>query len=734
MRAIFFILLVALLSPNAIAQPGWNVEIVGQGMADGQLKVSAFSDNYEYIITEKSSIDTRFFHTVDFNHPGDPSDLGCFHTDMRQFYLLLAHDSLLFAASNEKVLIFNIANRANPVLLDSTSNFLGIRKVVGHNNYLAVKQFRYLSILNFTDPLNPVQIDSMSITGYMWDYAFHDSFLVITQTGSDYMGQCFINTYNIADIENPILVSEIETGDVISLHDYKIDFIDNSLCLYYGINGLRIFDYSDPANPFQLATFMDDVQFFNILGSDHYCYAVYSPDNQSQHYLVVIDFTDPSNAYVISETRFNGRPWQMDLSESRLYISTSSLSIVSYDIFDPYNPALSSYYLPGSDLKIPVVSGNYAYVLDRLVGGFRTVDINNPVLPVAINSYEDEEFADIAVYGNYLIAAVDRLKIISIQEPDNPIYMGETPPMRWYTRMKIVNNRLYATFHAGAFGSWNGGFVIYDISDTTNPGVLSVYDDPEPHNWFFSIAINDTIAYTLEEDLGVGIYNVADPQNIQLITHYPWPSGRDWSGGIEYSNNTIFVASHQDVFFSLDVSDPYNPVLLDSTSYNAINYFKLMGNIAILSRDDEITGIDISNPMDLQAIMSIPAPSPRDIFVSNDTIYAGTRDNGLWVLHYTGPQGIGSEQKPPYEFKLYGNYPNPFNAQTTIRYSLPESGPVTLTIYNLLGQKVATLFDGTQTVGEYSLVWDAKNQPSGVYFCRLYANKAYHSETMLLLK
>jgi hypothetical protein len=99
------------------------------------------------------------------------------------------------------------------------------------------------------------------------------------------------------------------------------------------------------------------------------------------------------------------------------------------------------------------------------------------------------------------------------------------------------------------------------------------------------------------------------------------------------------------------------------------------------------------------------------------------------------PQGSsGNLSLTPNTFFLRQNYPNPFNAQTTISYSVAESGPVTLTIYNLLGQKVATLFDGVQTAGEHTVVWDAQNQPSGVYFYKISFNNFTKSEKMLLLK
>jgi len=99
-----------------------------------------------------------------------------------------------------------------------------------------------------------------------------------------------------------------------------------------------------------------------------------------------------------------------------------------------------------------------------------------------------------------------------------------------------------------------------------------------------------------------------------------------------------------------------------------------------------------------------------------------------------GSVGIDDENPIPASFSLAQNYPNPFNAATTISYSLPEKGPVTLSIYNLLGQKVATLFEGVQQAGEHKVVWNAAGAPSGVYFARLEAAQKSQIARMVLLK
>jgi len=92
------------------------------------------------------------------------------------------------------------------------------------------------------------------------------------------------------------------------------------------------------------------------------------------------------------------------------------------------------------------------------------------------------------------------------------------------------------------------------------------------------------------------------------------------------------------------------------------------------------------------------------------------------------------ETHPPETCALLPNYPNPFNARTTITFTLPHEERVTLSIYNLLGQRVADLLDGKMGAGVQKIVWQADQVPSGLYFCILKAGAFSQTQRMLLLK
>jgi len=93
-----------------------------------------------------------------------------------------------------------------------------------------------------------------------------------------------------------------------------------------------------------------------------------------------------------------------------------------------------------------------------------------------------------------------------------------------------------------------------------------------------------------------------------------------------------------------------------------------------------------------------------------------------------------SDISDPSSFKLEQNYPNPFNPSTMINYQLSMNNEVDLSIYNLLGQKVATLVSKKQAAGSYQVEWDASAYASGVYYYVLKAGEFRDVKKMVYLK
>jgi len=117
-------------------------------------------------------------------------------------------------------------------------------------------------------------------------------------------------------------------------------------------------------------------------------------------------------------------------------------------------------------------------------------------------------------------------------------------------------------------------------------------------------------------------------------------------------------------------------------------------------------------------------------------LFAGTGGDGVWERPLSEMIASVDESRPavPFFVQLCQNYPNPFNPTTTIRYALPQRSHVTLTVFNALGQLVATLVNDEEQAGAHEAKFDGLNLASGIYFYRLSAGSFVRTMECLLIK
>jgi hypothetical protein len=118
---------------------------------------------------------------------------------------------------------------------------------------------------------------------------------------------------------------------------------------------------------------------------------------------------------------------------------------------------------------------------------------------------------------------------------------------------------------------------------------------------------------------------------------------------------------------------------------------------------------------------------------------AGVLSFGLFSVQDMDPLSININSNIPETFVLSQNFPNPFNPMTTLRYGLPQRSYVTLTIYNMLGIKIAKLINITQGSGFKSVQWDATDSmgrpvSAGVYLYQIQTDEFVQTKKMVLLK
>ena len=121
-----------------------------------------------------------------------------------------------------------------------------------------------------------------------------------------------------------------------------------------------------------------------------------------------------------------------------------------------------------------------------------------------------------------------------------------------------------------------------------------------------------------------------------------------------------------------------------------------------------------------------------------------------FVSPYSFPQDVWTDGEKPEEagptvgvndkglvaltYKLSQNYPNPFNPSTKITFTIPEAGLVSLKVFNILGEEVATLLNNEMKTGVYEVDFNGANLSSGIYFYSIKANSFTSTKKMILIK
>jgi len=145
-------------------------------------------------------------------------------------------------------------------------------------------------------------------------------------------------------------------------------------------------------------------------------------------------------------------------------------------------------------------------------------------------------------------------------------------------------------------------------------------------------------------------------------------------------------------------------------------------------------------------LITVAEPVADDFFLPVPYHGAFDPNDGLWLEGWTAassygmlaPTSVGVEEEIddsiPSTFNLSQNYPNPFNPSTTIRFNLPKTVNVILSVYNAMGQKIVTLVSGELNSGVHQVEWNAADLPSGMYIYRLEAGSTVLMKKLMLLK
>ena len=428
-----------------------------------------------------------------------------------------------------------------------------------------------------------------------------------------------------------------------------------------------------------------------------------------------------------------------------------------------------------------------------LLNGTSFVDVTNPSSPIVLGILPTETrssiWRDIKVFKNHAFIVADNASYHGVQIFDLTQLRGITSfttfqKTAYYDKVGDVHNIAineetgfaYAVgIGSAAASEYKCGAHIIDINDPLNPkysGCLGDkttgrYGDGYVHDGQFIVYKGpDTDYYGKEialtsNETALGIADISDKSNLKIISKYESNNFRyihqGWISddhkyfytndelnelrGVDYYQTTlVFDITDLDkpILANTYVSDlrtiDHNNYIIDTLVYQS-NYST---GLRVLSIADPI------NPKEVAFFDTYPAGDKIDFvgswsnypYFKSKTIVVSSIEEGLYVLKINEGEDLSIEKDDisPKGFTLEKNYPNPFNPQTKINYSLPEGGQISLIVFNSLGQIVKILDNGFKQKGSHSLTFDGSELPSGTYFYQLSSKDFIKTEKMSLLK
>ncbi len=274
---------------------------------------------------------------------------------------------------------------------------------------------------------------------------------------------------------------------------------------------------------------------------------------------------------------------------------------------------------------------------------------------------------------------------------------------------------------------------------TTPPGnIRSSFAIAPTNNNIFYIGYSDPRAVFKSTDRGAswiplplgvsagsGVKLAVDPYNADLVyaALYGYGVYKSSDGGATWHeiNNGLTRDDWAGVAIAINPKNPKEIFLGTSSVYRRMFFRTTNGGNRWESFAD---GLPVSG-----SVGSIAIDTLNNRLLSAVGSFNGS---GVYILDRT--TAINNPPETPDIFSLYPNYPNPFNSQTVIQFSLASRATVELKVYSLLGREVKTLLSEVRDKGTHTAVFSAENLPSGVYFYRLKTPTFSQTQRMVLIK
>ncbi len=615
--------------------------------------------------------------------------------------------------------VLDTSNPAAPAEIAAVDTTLGVLSVAVHGNYAYVSIAYYgLKVFDISVPSNPVEV------GLWYSTRIYGSVVAYGDTvamGDDIAGGVLIN---VSVPGSPTLVSGFSSFD----RPLQLAFVGNRLYVAARDDGLYLYDLTNIANPVATGRYTPPADMFDVVVAGNYAYVANRVSGMS-----IVDVSNPAQPTRVSGASF---PASYDIAVSGGYACLASgwwgMRVV--DVSDPVNPTETGAFVDSvfNDVRGVQVSGSYAYLADG-VDGLRIVNISNPAAPAPIGRYDTNQPAThVAVSGGYAyLTGGDGLLIIDVSNPMAPA-LASTQLSSGVNDVAVSGNIAYVVLQPGTI-------MIYDVTDPANPTLLGVKNTGSSS---VGVAVSGNRAYVADGGGGLVVVDVGNTADPVAIGYY---DTSDQAMGVAVAGNLVYVADNRSGLYILDASTA-TPVALRALSVTALPDRRVIAWDVVDEVDIAEYRVYRRGPGDTAEarVRTVPATgrvhyevldaAPLSAGAYRYTLSAMETDGSERVL---GSRDVSIQTTPG--VALEQNVPNPFNPSTEIRVELASPGSVNLSVYDVAGRFVTTIYAGKQTAGTRRYRWagrDARGRPvaSGVYVYRLRVGSRTFSRKMVLVR
>lgn len=718
-----------------------------QGRREGALSVS---ENYLCLALEES------LKVIDISDPVMPAVIATYETSLRNVF---ATDSLVYLAGLNGMAILDLTDPQNPIEIGAFNEMTAVSIFVQDNfAYVGgtLDGKKGMQIVDISDPQNPVPqgfFETAVVDGAETHSKFPEHISVENNLayigGIDWRHGDWLFIVDVSDPANPTESGALDLmfqGAQLSAQSMQVQ--GDYAYLATGANsiGLLKINVADPAHPEVEALFEEpwDIQYLCTRGKLLYV--------SSWDRLWIYDYTDPDNPALLGSDTTWAKLTPIHVYQNYLYgLQDNQLHIL--DITDPGNIfEVGNYTSTHEKLREVKVFQNYAYLLgvDETQSNLEIVDISNFENIVEISKFAlPGEGRDFFVQGENALAYVayfadetnQGVQIIDIAQPAAPVEKSTTqtsgkPICLWVadTTAFIGSNLADSTWFIESFNVTDGA-APEKLASNSGPGLVCDIQ-----------VVGDLVLASIPTG-SMYVFDFKD-MTLKMTCHSPYSAyfAVLWHGIYHslyiftidgwYDIKKMIISASLGVFGQkLQLIPKAATIKIAPGDTNVEKGKKIQftalgldssGNKIVVKTKWSSSGGNINTETGL-----FTASEEGSFTVTADDL-SGTA-TGTATVH-VNPVSVTRKNSVVTQFGLSQNYPNPFNPTTRISFQVKEKCRVSLRIYDIRGQEIATLANREFEAGNYSRPFNAQHLPSGVYFYRIRMKDFQAVKKMVLLE